>query len=171
MGVWLWYRWLNLQEFNSLLFVKDKHNLCGFNVWSCGDYNHNLTGFTINNLPNTTVTLSKNYVVNGEYGIKITRNATEGYYTQLKTICTISEEDYCKTFTFSAYVNNQLDNSCNLQLSSGTFKVLAIPKDAEGLFNISLEIPSDINDITCALTFSGDRVGTVYTDNWSITIQ
>lgn len=150
--------------------IKDSENLLPFNTWTCGDYTNDLTNFTINNLPNTTLSLSKDYSTNGEYGLKIHRSATETPYTQLKTTYTIHSDDYGKTATITMDVKNQLDGNCSLLLNMGSNKYVNIPPGTNN-YTISSEIPSGISSFDLGLTFAGARTGTLYADNWILTIK
>ena len=140
-------------------------------MWSCGDYSNNLTDFTINELPNTTITISKDYATNGEYGIKVIRNVTEQYYTQIKFIYTVNNGDYGKNCCFTLDINNQFNGTCGIYLDMGSSKSVSIPQGSNGSFSISSEIPNNISSFSFYLSFAGLRTGILYTDNWKLTIS
>ena len=102
--------------------------------------------------------------------MKIYRSATEGYYTQLRTLHQVTSADYGKTATITMDINNQLDGVCSIQLNMGSLTSVNI-SPGEGTFTLSSEIPSGISSFYANLVFSGQRIGKLYTDNWNITIQ
>ena len=55
--------------------MKDNNNLLDYNIWSTGEYNNNVGGFSRNN--NGVIHLSNQYSIIGENSIKLIRTSDE----------------------------------------------------------------------------------------------
>ena len=67
-------------------------------------------------------------------------------------------------------VKNQLNAYCSLLINMDSQRFVTIPVGT-GNFTISSEIPNGISSFNLGITLSGARTGTIYLDNWTLTIK
>lgn len=151
-------------------FIKDSENIAPFNVWSCGDYSHDLTNFQINpDNTNTFITLTNNYSSNGDYGIKLTRLEPSSSYLILHYDWIVTEEDYNRIITFTGDFINNLTGTASLQLFTDRLSYVAIPVNQNNqTVSITVEIPSNTDEVQCVVAFHGDYTGDLFIDNLRI---
>ena len=151
------------------MFVKDKLNLVPHNVWVCGDYSNDLTGFVNNpNNTNTFVVVTDEYSTNGVKSIKLTRLSSGAYWLTIKHIYSPTESDVNKTATLTVDTKNELNNAASLQMNNGSLKYIGIPI-GENTITVSTTVLN--NSLECIVGFNGATTGNLYVDNIRLNIQ
>ena len=160
---------IGTEEGDITMFVKDKLNLVPHNVWVCGDYSNDLTGFVNNpNNTNTFVVVTDEYSTNGVKSIKLTRLSSGAYWLTIKHIYSPTESDVNKTATLTVDTKNELNNAASLQMNNGSLKYIGIPI-GENTITVSTTVLN--NSLECIVGFNGATTGNLYVDNIRLNIQ
>lgn len=144
------------------------------NVWSCGDYSNNVTGFKIYN---STAVVTGEKSVNGFHSIKINKNPDATAYIALKHEYQVSDDVEGKTAKLSGYIQNNIDGNIALTLQcfpNGSQKSVNIPQNEE-FANAEItdtDIPSGTTYISCMVTYPSSRGSAdVFVDNFKLIIE
>ena len=156
------------------ILVKDKTNLFNYNIWSCGDKNHNLSDFYISSTGNTS--LSDEHPVNGDYCIKAIR-ITPGDTSNIYLTCDIDVTEYQgKTVLLEADVLNTSASSISLQLNDklGGIGYVSIPANSSmETYSCTVQLNENATSLTSLISINSNVTSEepIFTDNWRLSIQ
>lgn len=142
--------------------------MMGHNLWSGGDYLHNLEGF-ITNYP--AITVSSDYCTNGQSSFKITKTTSEREiflffwlipYTQIGNTLKLTWDT--QVISSSYYMTIRcLDNTPQDLLRE------SVGVSQSGTNNsITITVPENTEYLGCMVQFDGDIGDIVYIDNLCI---
>ena len=157
------------------MFVKDNRNILSYNVWSCGDYNNDTTGFQISAGANAAVlSLTSDKVVNGFKCLKHIKTTDNTSYVMVKVVIPITEELVGKTLTATGKIQVNGTTSAMMQFfGDNNLGSVSIPvsDDFVSVSNSS-EIPDTSNiEIRIGLNNSSITDDCYYLDDFCVIIQ
>lgn len=153
------------------MFVKDKLNYYSFNVWSGGDYSHNISNTEYMLGPGANVSVSNDYSYNYNYSIKITKNGSSGNWCRFpinldNTLLGKTINLFAMIYTPYAYCN------VHLLLMNGNTPVKTITSVFAKNTLFGLVELSSVFDVSAEKVYFNIQVidGSVYVDNLICTI-
>lgn len=143
--------------------IKETENLLEYNVWSCGDYLHNLNGFSVNS--NFRVSVSNEFSITGDYSVKLTPtiDPTNGYGI-VRMPLTLNTN---KHYLFQGYCKNNVSGaSLRLVESDNISKLIVLPV-SNNFDYFSLEFtPTTQNILLIFWTYNSEN--NMYVDNLNL---